>query len=101
MSDSSTVYSIDDGVRGLMCISTLCIIFSQPCSVKKDFDREASKRVNNQLKEIESILYENNSYRPVQIEYKEWLEKFPHLRYQTGPDMPILDNQVHDLVFDS
>jgi hypothetical protein len=46
----------------------------------KDFDREASKKVNNQLKEIESILYENNSYRPVQNEYREWLEKFPHLR---------------------
>jgi hypothetical protein len=57
-------------------------LLSTKIVLEKDFDREASKKVNNQLKEIEAILYENNSYRPVQIEYKEWLEKFPHLRFQ-------------------
>jgi len=60
MSDRSSVYSIDDG----------------------DFDREASRRVNNQLREIESILYEQNSGRSStsMSECKEWLEKFPHIR---------------------
>lgn len=64
MSDRSSVYSIDDG---------------------GDFDREASHKVNKQLKEIEAILYEqihstvhhNNNLN----ECKEWLHKFPHLRY--------------------
>lgn len=68
MSDRSSVYSIDDG---------------------GDFDREASHKVNKQLKEIEAILYEqvsqlnhhhyhnNNNLN----EYKEWSHKFPHLRY--------------------
>jgi hypothetical protein len=67
MSDRSSVYSIDDG---------------------GDFDREASHKVNKQLKEIEAILYEqvsqlnhhhyhnNNNLN----EYKEWSHKFPHLR---------------------
>lgn len=58
-SDRSSVYSIDDG----------------------DFDKEASRKVNNQLREIEAILYEqNSSKRPILNECKEWLEKFPHLR---------------------
>lgn len=60
MSDRSSVYSIDDG----------------------DFDREASRKVNNQLREIESILYEQNSTHSSNlVECKEWLEKFPHIRY--------------------
>ena len=59
MSDRSSVYSIDDG----------------------DFDREASRKVNNQLREIESILYEQNStHSSILVECKEWLEKFPHIR---------------------
>ncbi len=87
MSDRSSVYSIDDG----------------------DFDREASRKVNNQLREIESILYEqsplnqlinskstnstsqfsnsnynnynnNNNNSSNQNECNEWLEKFPHIR---------------------
>lgn len=59
MSDRSSVYSIDDG----------------------DFDREASRKVTNQLKEIESILYErNSSLTSNYTECKEWLEKFPHIR---------------------
>ena len=59
MSDRSSVYSIDDG----------------------DFDREASRKVNNQLREIESILYEQNStHSSNQNECNEWLEKFPHIR---------------------
>ncbi len=60
MSDRSSVYSIDDG----------------------DFDREASRKVNNQLREIESILYEQNSGHSSNSmsECKEWLEKFPHIR---------------------
>lgn len=60
MSDRSSVYSIDDG----------------------DFDREASRRVNNQLREIESILYEQNSAHSKNsiTECNEWLEKFPHIR---------------------
>lgn len=60
MSDRSSVYSIDDG----------------------DFDREASQRVNNQLREIESILYEQNSAHSKNsiTECNEWLEKFPHIR---------------------
>lgn len=59
MSDRSSVYSIDDG----------------------DFDREASRKVNNQLREIESILYERNStHSSNQNEFNEWLEKFPHIR---------------------
>ena len=60
MSDRSSVYSIDDG----------------------DFDREASRKVNNQLREIESILYEQNStHSSNQVtECNEWLEKFPHIR---------------------
>ena len=57
-------------------------IKSLQLNFKKDFDREASKKVNNQLKEIESILYEkNSSHRPILVECKEWLEKFPHLRF--------------------
>lgn len=68
LSDRSSVYSIDDA----------------------DFDREASKKVNNQLKEIESILYEkNSSHRPILVECKEWLEKFPHLR--------VLGNQISNV----
>ena len=59
MSDRSSVYSIDDG----------------------DFDREASRKVNNQLRQIESILYEQNStHSSNQLECMEWLEKFPHIR---------------------
>jgi hypothetical protein len=60
MSDRSSVYSIDDG----------------------DFDREASRKVNNQLREIESILYEQNSAHSTNSirECNEWLEKFPHIR---------------------
>lgn len=60
MSDRSSVYSIDDG----------------------DFDREASRKVNNQLREIESILYEQNlPHKSNSItECNEWLEKFPHIR---------------------
>ena len=47
----------------------------------QDFDREASRKVNNQLREIESILYEQNSKTSSNlIECKEWLEKFPHIR---------------------
>lgn len=65
MSDRSSVYSIDDG----------------------DFDREASRKVGNQLKAIESVLYEQKSTdKPYSNECKEWLEKFPHLR--------ILGNQI-------
>ena len=64
MSDRSSVYSIDDG----------------------DFDKEASRKVNNQLREIESILYEQNaSSSSNQNECKEWLEKFPHLRILGKP----------------
>lgn len=59
MSDRSSVYSIDDG----------------------DFDREASRKVGNQLKAIESVLYEQTSTDSLYLnECKEWLEKFPHLR---------------------
>lgn len=59
MSDRSSVYSIDDG----------------------DFDREASRKVGNQLKAIESVLYEQKSTDSLYLnECKEWLEKFPHLR---------------------
>jgi hypothetical protein len=68
MSDRSSIYSIDDG----------------------DFDKEASRQVNKQLKEIESILYEQNETMTPKsaslIECKEWLEKFPHIR--------ILGNQI-------
>lgn len=65
MSDRSSVYSIDDG----------------------DFDREASRKVGNQLKAIESVLYEQKSTdKPYSNECKEWLEKFPHLR--------LLGNQI-------
>lgn len=68
MSDRSSVYSIDDG---------------------GDFDREASHKVNKQLKEIEAILYEQVVLHPNQFnhhfnklnEYEEWSLKFPHLRY--------------------
>ncbi len=84
MSDSSSVYSIDDGVcvikKKVVCLYSyesmgFCFILF------KDFDKEASKKVNNQLKEIEAILYEqNSSYRPILNECKEWIEKFPHLR---------------------
>jgi len=67
MSDRSSVYSIDDG----------------------DFDREASRKVNNQLREIESILYEQNSTPSSnQNECNEWLEKFPHIR--------VLGTQIHN-----
>lgn len=60
MSDRSSVYSIDDG----------------------DFDREASRKVGNQLRAIESVLYEQTSTDSSSYinECKEWLEKFPHLR---------------------
>ncbi|CAF0993089.1 unnamed protein product [Brachionus calyciflorus] len=65
MSDRSSVYSIDDG----------------------DFDREASRKVGNQLKVIESVLYEQIPTDSLYLnECKEWLEKFPHLR--------ILGNQI-------
>lgn len=64
MSDRSSVYSIDG-----------------------DFEREASHKVNKQLKEIESILYEkmhsnqhNHNHTNIN-EYEEWSLKFPHLRF--------------------
>ena len=80
MSDRSSVYSIDG-----------------------DFEREASHKVNKQLKEIESILYEkmhsnqhNHNHTNIN-EYEEWSLKFPHLRFVSFRSNSILTSLV-DLI---